>query len=91
MKKLITDVCKKAAFAFNSNIYRKAGGITMVSSLGPVIANIFMTDCETFILDELINGNISKFYRRYVDDTLLVVKPEDMRMILKKFSSCEKY
>ena len=41
-------------------------------------------------LDELINGNIAKFYRRYVDDTLLLVKPEDMDMILKKFSSFKK-
>ena len=92
MKKVITAVCKKTAFGFNSNKYKKADGIAMVSSLGTVIVNIFMTECETFILDELINGNIGKFYRRYiVDDTLLVVKPEDMHMILKKFSSSEKY
>ena len=45
MQKLITDVCRKTAFGFNSNIYKKADGITMGSSLGPLIANIFMTEC----------------------------------------------
>lgn len=53
MKKLITDVYKKKAFGFHSNIYKKLiqklDGITMGSSLGPVIDNIFMTTCEIFI------------------------------------------
>ena len=58
MKKLITDVCKKTAFSFNDNVYKQADGVSMGSSLGPVIANIFMTELEKFILDELINDNI---------------------------------
>ena len=62
----------------------------MGSSLGPVIANIFMTELEKFILDELINDNIVKFYIRYVDDTLLLVKLEDTDKILKKFNSFDK-
>ena len=62
----------------------------MGSSLGPVIANIFMTELEKFILDELINDNIVKFYIRYVDDTLLLIKTEDTDKILKKFNSFDK-
>ena len=62
----------------------------MGSSLGPVIANIFMTELEKFILDELINDNIVKFYIQYVDNTLFLVKPEDTDKILKKFSSFDK-
>ena len=64
--------------------------VSMGSSLGSVIANIFMTELEKFILDELINDNIVKFYIRYVDDTLLLVKPEDTAKILKKFNSLVK-
>ena len=30
MKKLITDICKKTAFGFNNNLYKKADGIAMV-------------------------------------------------------------
>ena len=90
MKKLITDVCKKTAFSFNDNVYKQTEGVSMGSSLGPVTANIFMTELEKFILDELINDNIFKFYIRYVDDTLLLVKPEDTDKILKKFNSFDK-
>ena len=59
----------------------------MGSSLGPVIANIFMMELEKFILDELINDN---FYIRYVDDTLLLVKPQDTDEVLKKYKSFDK-
>ena len=59
----------------------------MGSSLGPVIANIFMTELEKFILDELINDNC---YIRYVDDTLLLVKPQDTDEVLKKYKSFDK-
>ena len=90
MKKLITDVCKKTAFSFNDNVYKQTDGVSMGSSLGPVIANIFMTELEKFILDELINDNIVKLYIRYVDDNLLLVKPEDTDNILKKFNSFDK-
>ena len=90
MKKFITDVCKKSAFSFNGNVYKQTDGVSMGSSLGPVIANIFMTELEIFILDELINDNIVKFYIRYVDDTLLLVKLEDTDKILKKFNSFDK-
>ena len=90
MKKLITDVCKKTAFSFNDNVYKQTDGVSMGSSLGPVIANIFMTELEKFILDELINDNIVKFYIRYVDDTLLLIKPEDTDKNLKKFNSIDK-
>ena len=90
MKKLITDVCKKTAFSFNANVHKQTDGVSMGSSLGPVIANIFMTELEKFILDELINDNIVKFYIRYVDDTSLLVKPEDTDKILKKFNSYDK-
>ena len=37
-------------------------------------------------MDDLINAGTIKFYARYVDDTLLMVKPEDVDMILNKFN-----
>ena len=58
--------------------------------MNPVIANVFITELQKFILDELINDNIVKFYIRYVDDTLLLVKPEDTDKILNKFNSFDK-
>ena len=42
------------------------------------------------MLDELINDKIDTFYILYVDNTLLLIKPEDIDMVLKKFSSFDK-
>ena len=50
----------------------------MVSSLGSVMANIVMTELENKVVKPLMNDGTIKFYCRYVDDTLLVVKPQDV-------------
>ena len=59
----------------------------MGGSLGPVLANIIMTECEKVIVDKLIEDGIIKFYIRYVDDTLLVIKRTDISCVLNKFNS----
>ena len=43
LKKLISDSCKKTAFSFDNKIYEQIDGVSMGSSLGPVLANIIMT------------------------------------------------
>ena len=53
----------------------------MGSSLGPVMANIVMTELENKAIKSLMNDGTIKFYCRYVDDTLLVVKPLDVSRI----------
>ena len=44
----------------------------MGASLGLVIANVFMTKCEKIKADNLVKKGKTKFYIRYVDDTLLL-------------------
>ena len=58
----------------------------MGSSLGPVLANIIMTELERSVVSRLIRSGCIKFYARYVDDTLLLVKPEDVDRILSEFN-----
>ena len=41
-KKLIKDSCTKTAFSFNGIIPKQKDGVSMGSSLGPVLANIIM-------------------------------------------------
>ena len=60
---------------------------TNKQSLGPVLANIIMTECEKVIVNQLIENNIVKFYIRYVDDTLLVLRNKDTDIVLNKFNS----
>lgn len=90
LKKLIKDTCSKTAFMLDGVIYEQTDGVSMGASLGPVLANIIMTEMERCVVDELIDNGKIKFYSRYVDDTLLLVKPEDVDEILHKFNSFHK-
>ena len=55
----------------------------MGSSLGSVMVNIIMTELENKVIKPFMNDGGIKFYCRYVNDTLLVVKPQDVRRIRK--------
>ena len=87
LKKLILDTCNKTAFLANGIIYEQTDGVSMGASLGPVLANIIMTELEKAVVDDLVNAGTLKFYARYVDDTLLMVKPEDVDEVLQKFNA----
>ena len=62
----------------------------MGSSLGPNMANIIMTERENKVIKPLINDGPIKFFCRFVDDTLLVVKPQDVSRIHKLMKSFDK-
>ena len=62
----------------------------MGSSLGPVLANIIMTELEKLVVRKLIDDGTIKFYIRYVDDTLLLVKNEDVQRVLSHFNKFDK-
>ena len=87
LKKLILDTCNKTAFLANGIIYEQTDGVSMGASLGPVLANIIMTELERAVVDHLVNSGVLKFYARYVDDTLLMLKPEDVDEVLQKFNA----
>ena len=87
LKKLLKDCCTKTAFSFNNLFYKKKDGVSMGSSLGPVLANIIMTELELKIINPLIDSGKITFYTRFIDDTLLLAKEEDINSIFKKFNS----
>ena len=62
----------------------------MGSSIGPVLANIILTEFEGVIVSELINDSVIKFYKRYVDDTLVLIKPSDISAVLAKLNSVDR-
>ena len=55
------------------------------------MANIIMTELENQIIKPLINDGTIKFYYRYVDDTILVVKLQDVSRFHKLLNSFDKY
>ena len=79
--------CSATAFTCNGKIYEQIDGVSMGASLGPVLANIIMTELETKVVDKLMNDGIIKSYCRYVDDTLLLVKNEAISSVVSKFNS----
>ena len=48
------------------------------SCLAAVLANIILTEFEKQIIEDLIKSGTIKFYRRYVDDALVSIKPCDI-------------
>ena len=58
----------------------------MGSSLAPVLANIILTEFEKVFVTPLMKSGILKFYCRYVDDTLVLVKEGQIDKILKTFN-----
>ena len=77
--KLISDVCKKTTFSFNNQLYEQLDGVSMGSSLGPILANIIMTELENVLTKDLLDIGTIAFYARYVDDTLVLVTPNDVQ------------
>ena len=52
----------------------------------PTLANIIMTELETVIVDKLFKNNLLKFYDRFVDDTLGLIKESDIATVLLKLN-----
>ena len=75
--KLLLDCATKTAFSFDNIFYEQTDGVSMGSSLAPVLANIILIEFEKAIVDDLIKTGIIAFYRRYVDDTFVLIKPKD--------------
>ena len=90
LKKLILDICAIATFSFNNIIYEQKDSVSMGSSLGPVMTNIIMTELENKVIKPLINDGDIEFYCGYVENTLLVVKPQDVSRIRELLNSFDK-
>ena len=71
-------------------MYEQIYGVSIGGSLGPVVANIIMTECEQVIVDKLMKKKVIMFCTRYVDDTLLIIKKRDINYVLNQFNSFDK-
>ena len=59
----------------------------MGSFLGPVLANIILTEFGNMILKLLIETSVLKFYCRYIDDTLILIKKDKIQHVLNPLNS----
>ena len=76
IKKLLLDSCTKTAFSDNNIFYQQCDGVSMSSSLAPVLENIILIEFEKVVVTSLMKSGILKFYCRYVDDTLVLVQED---------------
>ena len=61
---------KSQLFQFNGRLYEQTDEVAMGSSLGPLLANLFMSSLEEKLE---LEGKLPDYYRRYVDDTLTIM------------------
>ena len=81
LKKLIKDNSSKTIFSANSKFYKQIDDVSMGSSLGPLLANIFITEMDKTIIKNFIDDKILLFYGRYIDDTLVIIKRELLNLV----------
>ena len=62
----------------------------MGSSLGPLMANVIMTELERVVVKDLFNKRYLKFYIPYMDDTLVLMKKSDVTMVLEALNGFHK-
>ena len=70
---LLTIATKDQLFQFNGELYEQLEGVAMGSPLGPLLANTFMCSLEEQLK---LQNKLPSYYKRYVDDTLTVMKDE---------------
>ena len=85
MTELLYLCTKNVHFSFNNEIYMQNNDVAMDSRLGPVLANIFMVELERTIIPSL--SDKIKFWKRYVDGTIVFVKTNKINNILSSLNS----
>ena len=71
---LLEFILTTTYFSFRGQIYQQRFGTAMGSPVSPLVANLFMEDLEQKAIDTAEDGSKPKLWKRYVDDTLEVIK-----------------
>ena len=88
LEHLLLLCTKDVQFQFDGEAYTQVDGVAMGSPLGPLSADLFVSHMEMKI-DELTSGDI--FYRRYVDDILVLTDSENQASdLLDKLNCCHR-
>ena len=78
---------KESLFMFNNKLYEEIDGVTMMSPLGPALANIFMCSFEKKLVKDCPYSLKPAFYRRYVDDIFVLFSSLKQAEYFKKYLS----
>ena len=72
LKELLILCAKNFSFYFGGNTFIQSDGVAMGSSLGRLLAHIFLVELENTLVPFLTE--YMKFWKRYVGDTICFVK-----------------
>ena len=75
LRGLFRFATSQSHFLFDGNFYDQIDGVAMGSSLGPVLANLFMSVNEKEWIGDYVTSPIL-FYKRYVDDIFCLLHNE---------------
>ena len=85
MKSLLLLCTKSVPFTFNDDMYIQIQGVAMRSPLGPLLANVLMSELENTVVPTLAND--LDMWTRYVDDTCAFMKANQQTEVLRKLNS----
>jgi len=84
----LIDLClQQSIFQFRDNYYKQVNGVPIGNNISPILAEIFMCHFENKIANCLW---FPKFYTRYVDDILVIIKQKDLEFVLEKLNKQNK-
>ena len=85
---LLNLVTMESIFTFNNKFYIQADGVGMGSPLSPILTNIFLSNHEENRLNKCPIQFKSIFYRRYVNDILVLFEsPESVHLLREQMPS----
>ena len=71
-------------------MYEQIDGVSLGSTLGPLMANVIITEVDRVVVKGLINKGYLKFYNRFMDDTPVLMKKSDVPMVFQALYSFHK-
>ena len=75
------SLCNTVSVLTLLKLYQQIDGISMGSSLGPLHANIIITELEQKTIKQFIDDKTLMFHGHQVDDTLVIIKLEDLNHV----------
>ena len=72
-------------FSFQGRFYQQTEGAAMGSPISPIVANLFMEDLEVQAIKT--SSTPPALWKRYVDDTVTIIKKEDRNSFLQHLNS----
>ena len=84
----LLEFCLRSTyFTFKGRFYEQKDGAAMGSPISPIVANLYMEDLETKAIQSAQNP--PSFWRRFVDDTLTIMKSLQIDNFLQHLNSLD--